>query len=153
MSYHKRQINVLKESLEEELWVPATIPYSFGTVLESLLNEDKILEKDLESAELSHSQGLPEMASPDEGFNSPQKLDDTEQHTDVEKPKKNASFDIKRHTLTIFGQGFKIAPSLLQLMKIISDYFNIQHRFKLIEIDAVSKIFGAIEVKYIFFCS
>jgi len=89
--------------------------------------------------------GFPETTSPEGGLNSPEKLEDIEQ-IDVEKSTGNDFFDIKRHTLVVFGQSFKIVHSLLQLMKIIYDYFNIQRRFKLIEIDTISKIFDAIEV-------
>lgn len=146
MGYHKRQLNTLKETLEEEPWVPATIPYSFGAVLESFLNADKISEKELGSAELESSQGFPETASPEEELNSSEKLEDIE-NIDVERSRRKETFDLKRHTMIVFGQNFKIVPSLLQLMKIIYDYFTIQHRFKLIEIDTISKIFDTIEVK------
>jgi len=125
--YHKRQLDVLKASLEQENWQRAEISADlissfsvfFGKKLQDGANEPSQVKSD------------------DEG--NPQEQNLTK---DATAPSEVA---IQNNEVHMKGNKYQITSSFILLLQNINDYVEIASQFKYIGLDAISKLFEMVK--------
>ena len=126
--YHKRQLDALKASLEQENWQRAEISADlissfsvfFGKKLEGKMNGST----------------TPSIKSEDDG--NPQEQNLTKEETPSEVAIQNNEVHMK-------GNKYQITSSFILLLQNINDYVEIASQFKYIGLDAISKLFEMIK--------
>jgi len=122
--YHKRQLEALKTSLEQETWAKAEIS-------SDLLSSFKVF------SEAKNNALLENQAKSEEEEGNPQEQNLSE--------KKEGEFAIQNNEVHYHEKKYQITTSFILLLQNINDYVEIGSRFKYIGLDAISKAFEMIK--------
>jgi len=122
--YHKRQLEALKTSLEQEAWARAELSSDLLSSFKVFSQVHGSLENQAKSAE-------------EEEDGNPQEQNLAE--------KKEGEFVIQNNEVHYNGKKYQITTSFILLLQNINDYVEIGSRFKYIGLDAISKAFETIK--------
>ena len=160
--HYKQKNDELRQSLEQETWLPADIPYTYGiyfNIIFGIKMASSNKESDVNTSLRKGSDDILRSSRPfsiqDANLTSQLNGDDESVLVDdvsrIEELNKNGKlaeefYSIKKNEIYIKEKRFKTINSFLLLLRIICEDFNIAVRFNSLGKDAVSSIFDIIKV-------
>lgn len=156
-SRYKHQYEELKDSLEQEGWQPADIPYAFGVYFNLFFGVEPNKGSIADKRKMSDADDILRSSRPDAVEMASTHLNETESILTEEVPKpeelvaQNGKpteeiYSIKKNEIFVHNMRFKTTSSFLKLVQIIYEDYHIALRFKSVGTEAISKILEIIKV-------
>lgn len=151
-AHYKQKHEELKQSLEQESWQPADIPYTYSLYFNlffgiGIRKENKVPSRKASEDMLRLSRNnLDESNVNEDGSILVEDLSKIEESLKNNKVPEEI-FSIKKNEIFVNNMRFKTTTSFLLLIKIIYENFNIALRFSSIGSESISKVFEIIKVK------
>jgi len=150
--YSKRRIDELRQTLEQESWQPADIPYTYGIYFNQIFGIEVNKPRDLDISVRKMSEDLLKSSRPfsvnDTSMMNTLAEDESVIADEVPKVEEDSNgkpaeeiYCIKKNEIFIGDQRFKATGSFLLLIKMICDNYNIALKFSSIESESISKLF------------
>lgn len=155
----KHQLEELKQSLEQETWQPADIPYTYGVYFnlffgidphKGLMPDRRKLSEDILKS--SRPDGIDMLGHHITNETDPIFTEEVSKTEDtVVKNGKHPEeiYSIKKNEIFVNNMRFKTTTSFLLLMQIIYEDYHIALRFRSVGSEAVSKILEIIKVCFL----
>lgn len=156
----KQSLELLRFSLEAEIWAPTDIPYDynpyFGYLLGNESNHHEGHDPNAENFDDVLKSARPDVNDLDivrnlANANEDDQVENSKENNEpvIEKPSSNSNqeiFTINRSDVFFHNKRYKVTNSFLQLLKVSVDYLKIAPKFKHAGMDLVAKLFEIIKV-------
>lgn len=156
-------METLKQSLEQDSWTVADIPYTYKTYFDILFKIDqqtkpstrersgtdddifRSARPDVNDLDVIRKLALGDALTLRDNIQSTTEIGETERNEKDEKDEKEV-VEIKKNELVVNGRRFKVNHALLVLIKVLCDYYNLAFKFVQLKETAISKLFDLVKV-------
>lgn len=153
----------MKQSLEQDTWQVSDIPYTYKVYFDLILHgirtqrKESIADKqdeedifrssrpDINDLEIVKKLAIGDNFSVRENISMRENQVNTELNNENKQHEKE-SVEIKKSELILANRRFKINSSVLVLIRLICDYYNVSFKFDNLTETALSKLFDLLKV-------